>query len=95
MGSGSLVVDVTDEMFEANVGRWELAVADGRATVSRSDLAPDLELDIAALAAAYLGGFRFVDLAVTGRVRACQDGALERADALFTPSRSPWNATPF
>lgn len=22
-------------------------------------------------------------------------GALERADALFTPPRSPWNATPF
>ena len=95
VGSGSLVVDVADEMFEANVGRWELAVADGRGTVTRSALAPDLELDIAALAAAYLGGFRFVDLAVTGRVRACQEGALERADALFTPSRSPWNATPF
>ena len=95
VGSGSLVVDVVDDMFEANVGRCELAVADGRARVSRSDLAPDLELDIAALAAAYLGGFRFVDLAVTGRVRACQEGALERADALFTPSRSPWNATPF
>ncbi len=95
VGSGTLVLDVVDDMFEANVGRWELAVADGRATVTRSDLAPDLELDIAALAAAYLGGFRFVDLAVTGRVRACQDGALERADALFTPSRSPWNATPF
>jgi predicted acetyltransferase len=95
VGSGSLVVDVADELFEANVGRWELTVADGRAGVSRSDLAPDLELDIAGLAAAYLGGFRFVDLAVTGRVRACQEGALERADALFTPSRSPWNATPF
>jgi predicted acetyltransferase len=95
VGSGSLVIDVTDELFEANAGRWELRVADGRAAVSRSDSAPDLELDIAALAAAYLGGFRFVDLAAAGQVRECQSGALERADALFTPSRSPWNATPF
>ena len=36
-----------------------------------------------------------VDLAVAGRVRECQSGALQRADALFTPSRSPWNGTPF
>jgi len=93
--SGSLVLDVTDERFEANAGRWELRVADGRAAVSRSVSAPDLELDIAALAAAYLGGFRFVDLAVAGQVRECQPGVLERADALFTPPRSPWNATPF
>jgi predicted acetyltransferase len=95
VGSGSLVFDVTDEQFEANAGRWELRVADGRAAVSRSDAASDLELDIAALAAAYLGGFRFVDLAVAGQVRECQAGVLERADALFTPPRSPWNATPF
>jgi predicted acetyltransferase len=95
VGSGSLVLDVTDELFEANAGRWELRVTDGRAAVSRSDAAPDIELDIAALAAAYLGGFRFVDLAVAGQVRECEPGALERADSLFTPSRSPWNATPF
>jgi predicted acetyltransferase len=89
------VLDVTDELFEANAGRWELRVTDGRAAVSRSDAAPDIELDIAALAAAYLGGFRFVDLAAARQVRECESGALERADSLFTPSRSPWNATPF
>jgi len=95
VGAGSLVIDVTDERFEANAGPWELRVADGRAAVSRSDSAPDLELDIAALAAAYLGGFRFVALAAAGQVRECQASVLERADALFTPPRSPWNATPF
>jgi len=95
VGSGSLVLDVTDDLFEANAGGWELRVADGRAAVSRSDSAADVELDIAALAAAYLGGFRFSDLAVAGQVRECQAGALERADSLFTPPRSPWNATPF
>ena len=95
VGSGSLVLDLTDELFEANAGRWQVSVDDRRATVSRSDAAPDLELDVAALAGAYLGGFRFVDLAAAGEVLECQSGALMRADALFTPPRSPWNATPF
>ena len=95
VGSGSLVLEVADDMFDANAARWEVRVADGRATVSRTTAAPDVELDVSALAAAYLGAYRFVDLAAAGRVRGCQPGALERADALFTPPRSPWNGTPF
>src|SRR5919106_1680121 len=38
---------------------------------------------------------RFLDLGVTGRVRECQPGVLQTADALFTPPRAPWNSTPF
>jgi predicted acetyltransferase len=95
VGSGSVVLDVSDEMFDANGGRWRLSVSDGRAEVAPTKDAPDLELDIATLAAAYLGGFRFVDLGVAGRVRECQPGILQTADALFTPSRAPWNSTPF
>src|SRR5919106_4247915 len=95
VGSGSLVLDVSDDMFEANAGRWRLSAADGRAEVARTKDAPDLELDIGTLAAAYLGGFRFADLGVAGRVRECQRGVLQSADALFTPSRAPWNSTPF
>jgi hypothetical protein len=52
-------------------------------------------LDVGALAQVYLGGFLFVDLAVAGRVRECQSGALLRADPLFTPPRAPYNSTPF
>jgi predicted acetyltransferase len=95
VGSGSLVLDVADDMFESNAGRWQLDIDDGRAEVTRTNVAPDLELDIGTLAAAYLGGFRFVDLGVAGRVRECQPGVLQTADALFTPPRAPWNSTPF
>jgi predicted acetyltransferase len=95
VGSGSLVLDVADDMIESNAGRWELRVDDGQAAVSRSSAAPDLELDIGTLAAAYLGGFRFVDLAVAGGVRECGAGVLQTADALFTPPRAPWNSTQF
>jgi predicted acetyltransferase len=95
VGSGSLVLDVSDDMFDSNAGRWRLAVTDGRADVARTKDAPDVELDIGTLAAAYLGGFRFVDLGAAGRVRECQPGLLQTADALFTPPRAPWNSTPF
>jgi predicted acetyltransferase len=95
VGSGSLVLDVSDDMFDANAGRWRLSVSDGRGEVAPTKDAPDLELDIGTLAAAYLGGFRFVDLAVAGRIRECQPGVLQTADALFTPPRAPWNSTPF
>ena len=95
VGSGSLVIDVADDMFESNAGRWQLTVKEGRGTVARTTAAPDLELDIGSLAAVYLGGFRFVDVGVSGRVRECEPGALQRADALFTPPRAPWNSTPF
>ncbi len=95
VGSGSLVLDVTDDMFESNAGRWQMDIDAGRAEVTRTTAAPDLELDVGTLAAAYLGGFRFVDLGVAGRVRECQPGVLQTADALFTPPRAPWNSTPF
>ena len=95
VGSGSLVLDVADDMFESNAGRWQLDIDAGRAEVTRTTAAPDLELDVGTLAAAYLGGFRFVDLGVAGRVRECQPGVLQTADALFTPPRAPWNSTPF
>ena len=95
VGSGSLVLEVADDLFDANAGRWQLSVEDGRGSVARTSAAPDIELDIGTLAQAYLGGFRFVDLAVAGRVRECVPGALVRADALFTPPRAPYNSTPF
>ena len=95
VGGGSLVLEVSDPMFAGNDGRWELSIADGRATVSRTSSDPDLALDVAALAATYLGAFRFADLANAGHVRECRPGALLRADALFTPPRAPWCATPF
>jgi predicted acetyltransferase len=95
VGSRSLVFEVTDDMIDSNAGRWRLAVTDGQAEVARTKDAPDFELDIGALAAAYLGGFRFVDLGAAGQARECQPGILQTADALFTPSRTPWNSTPF
>ena len=95
VGDGRLVLDVADDLIPSNAGRWELAVKGGIGTVTRTTAAPDLELDIAALASTYLGAYRFGDLANADRVRECQPGSLQTADVLFTPSRSPWASTPF
>lgn len=95
VGSGSLVLELTDDAIDSNAGRWQLSIDDGRPTVTSTTTEPDLELDIRTLAAVYLGAFRFGDLAAAGKVRECQPGRLATADALFTPPRAPWNATPF
>jgi predicted acetyltransferase len=94
-GSGTLVLDVADPLIDSNAGRWQLTVEDGAPTVTRTTAEPDLQLDVATLAAAYLGGFRFGDLARVGRVAECQAGSLQTADLLFTPNRSPWCSTAF
>ena len=96
-GPGSLVLDVTDEFRPSNAGRWQLTV-DGpgaRGVVSRTTAEPDLALDISALAATYLGAFRFAELAQAARVRECRPGAIAAADDLFAVTVSPWNSTPF
>jgi predicted acetyltransferase len=65
------------------------------ATVERTDAPADLALDVADLAAAYLGAFRLSDLARAGRVEERTPGALRRADILFAADHTPWCATMF
>ena len=95
VGSGSLVLDVADDLFDANAGRWQLSVEDGRGSVARTSAAPDLELDIGTLARPTWAASGSSTWRVAGRVRECEPGALDRADALFTPPRAPYNSTPF
>jgi predicted acetyltransferase len=100
-GRGSLVFEAADEFCPSNAGRWQLDVpGDGTAGTATVGPAPqgvtvDLSLDVGALAAVYLGAFRFGDLARAGRAQECRPGALARADTLFTTGRAPSNATMF
>ncbi len=86
LGDGEIVFEVQDEFCRWNEGRWRLA--DG--SVERSDGDADLRLDVAALGSVYLGGFTFPQLARAGRVRELTDGAIARADRLFSTQRAPW-----
>ena len=47
-------------------------------------------MPVTSLGSAYLGGFRFGELARAGRLEELADGAIDRADALFQAERYPW-----
>jgi predicted acetyltransferase len=81
-----LVLDVRDEFCPWNAGRWR--VAGGKA--ERTDADPELELDVADLASAYLGAFDFGRLAAAQRVQEHAPGAVERASTLFRTPRVPY-----
>jgi predicted acetyltransferase len=83
---GSIVFDVHDGFCPWNTGRWKLD--DGHS--ERTDAEADLRLDAAELAAVYLGGFTFSELARAGSVEELREGAIGRADAIFRTSIQPW-----
>ena len=60
-----------------------------------TDLPPHLQLDVATLSAAYLGGVSFASLAAAGRVRVLEPAAVERADRLFATAPAPYCTTMF
>jgi predicted acetyltransferase len=81
-----LVLEVRDAVCEWNDGRWKLE--DG--VCERTDAEPDLELDVSALGAAYLGAVTFTQLRQALRVQALREGAVARADRLFAWRPLPW-----
>jgi predicted acetyltransferase len=86
-GSGQAAIEVvSDPHFPDNVGTWTVAAGE----VSRGRRRPDVRLPVAALGAAYLGGFSFRQLAQVGMAEEAARGGLERADALFRTRAQPW-----
>ena len=83
---GPLVLEVRDAVCEWNDGRWKLE--DG--TCERTDAEPDLALDVSALGSAYLGAVSFTQLRERLARGGAEDGAIERADALFAWRPLPW-----
>ena len=81
----AVVAEVRDEFCPWNAGRWRLGPES-----DRTDDEPELELDVADLASAYLGAFDFHRLAAAERLRELKAGAVERASALFRTTRPPY-----
>lgn len=76
----TVIIDVRDPMFSANCASWAIS-SNG---VERSENASDVQVDIAALSAAYFGAVSWHDLAVSGQIDPSTDGTLVAAlDALF------------
>src|SRR5919106_1333702 len=87
---GRVVIELIDALLPWNAGRWSIDVEAGIATVALTDDPADLTLDTTDLAAAYLGGNTFGQLAAARRVAEQQPGAIDRADLMFGVSRAPW-----
>ncbi|MCL1871674.1 MAG: GNAT family N-acetyltransferase [Promicromonosporaceae bacterium] len=79
-----VVLGVRDARLPGNAAAWHLrARAFEPATCERTDAAPDLELDVRELGAAYLGGTSLAALAASGLVTEHTPGTLARAAAAF------------
>lgn len=87
---GRLVFELTDELLPWNHGHWSLNVEGGVPLVEPTGDAADIALETTDLAATYLGGFSFAQLAAAHRASELQPGALERADLMFGTGRAPW-----
>ena len=90
-GDDAVVLEVRDLLLPANDGSYEVRAK----AVSRTDAAPDLTVDVATLAAAYLGGTRWRHLAAAGRVTVHSPEALRRIDTLFAVDSQPFSGTVF
>jgi predicted acetyltransferase len=89
--TGAVVLEVHDPFCPWNEGRYLLEAApDGTAVAARTDREPDVVCAVSDLGAAYLGGTSFRRLHRAGLVRERTDGALARADAMFTWDPEPW-----
>jgi predicted acetyltransferase len=93
-GPARLVFDVADEVAPWNTGRFALEVdASGSAAVERTTESPAFEIGPVALAAVFLGGTSFSELATNGEVVEREPGALSVADAVFATSSAPFCST--
>jgi predicted acetyltransferase len=80
----SVVLEVTDSFCPWNEGRYQLPGGD------RTEVEPDLRVDVTTLGSVYLGGFTFAALARALRLEELSPGAIARADTLFRVDRAPW-----
>ncbi|WP_062525180.1 GNAT family N-acetyltransferase [Demequina rhizosphaerae] len=81
-----VAVELTDKHVPGNAGTWRIRVAGGEASVTRTDDAPDLSMDIRHLSQCYLGGTSLEALVRAGLVREHTPGqARELAIAMLSP----------
>jgi predicted acetyltransferase len=86
-----VVVEVRDAFLPANSGRYRV----GPDEVRRCTEEPQLSLDVATLAALYLGDQRASTLVAAGRIDVHDPVAVAEADRLFAGLEPPWCGTGF
>ncbi|MDQ2625330.1 MAG: GNAT family N-acetyltransferase [Actinomycetota bacterium] len=84
-----VILEVTDALLPANAGRWRLEGGLEGATVTRTDDAAHLALDVRELGSLFLGGIPLAQLVGAGLVTELEPGAAFRASAAFGWPVSP------
>jgi predicted acetyltransferase len=84
-----VVLRTEDPLLPHNSGNWHLTGGPDRASCTRTDRPADLDCELGALGAAYLGGTPLGTLAAGGRVRELTPGTLAGVDAAFRWYRAP------
>jgi predicted acetyltransferase len=88
-----VVIDVADDLFAENAGRWRLQAAGPAApgaSCERTSAPADVALPVRALGAAYLGGTRLGAMAAAGLVTELRRGALAPLSAALSWEPAPW-----
>jgi predicted acetyltransferase len=93
--SGTLVLDVRDGEVEGGHVRVRLDASPSGSECEPTTDAADLELDVSALGAAYLGGTLLSDVVLATGATEHTEGSLETATQLLRTSVEPWCATFF
>jgi predicted acetyltransferase len=94
------VIEVTDDLFAENAGRWRLRApgrgAGGeRATCERTSAAADVTLPVQSLGAAYMGGATLGALARAGLAEEARPGAIAALSTAMSWEPAPWSPTVF
>ena len=84
----TLTIAISDSLFGANCGTWEVSSSGAQRSTVSADNA-DLVTAIDGVSAAYMGGTAWHDLWVAGVVRQQRTGALAAADMLFASRPLP------
>jgi predicted acetyltransferase len=85
-----VVIEVADEVCPWNAGRYRVGWDGTRAECDETSATAHLELSVADLGAAYLGGTTLESLGRAGRVRERSPGALRAASVAFRGALEPW-----
>ncbi len=86
----ALVIEVRDDACADVAGRYRVEGGLDGATAERTDAAPDLMLDAAALGSMLLGDVSAAALQRAGIVQEERERAVRRASAMFSWSPRPW-----
>ena len=85
-----LVLELTDPFCPWNEGRLTLEGGPEGAQCTPTNEPPDIAMSVTDLGSAYLGTVRFTVLARAGLAEELSQGALQRADAMFSHTLAPW-----